>query len=160
MTILVEICSLHITLCNKNSCADAQISVTIRVQALHTCCVRMPVVYLCTRFGMPGSVGLLITKPEADENFHTATMLLFHFLQSRPIIVTEVAHFSNIYYKAWLRDHRISGAGVKECGIEMSNGVTFVSDFVEVRQLVSKLKGGGGEEAHTHTHTHRYIMVI
>jgi len=26
--LLVETCSLHITLCNKNSCADAQISIT------------------------------------------------------------------------------------------------------------------------------------
>jgi len=28
--LLVETCSLHITLCNKNSCADVQISITIR----------------------------------------------------------------------------------------------------------------------------------
>jgi len=27
--LLVETCSLHITLCNKNSCADVQISITI-----------------------------------------------------------------------------------------------------------------------------------
>ena len=27
--LLVETCSLHITLCNKNSCADLQISITI-----------------------------------------------------------------------------------------------------------------------------------
>ena len=27
--LLVETCSLHITLCNKNSCADIQISITI-----------------------------------------------------------------------------------------------------------------------------------
>jgi len=33
--LLVETCSLHITLCNKNSCADVQISITIRIQALH-----------------------------------------------------------------------------------------------------------------------------
>ena len=32
--LLVETCSLHITLCNKNSCADVQISITIRIQAL------------------------------------------------------------------------------------------------------------------------------
>ena len=29
--LLVETCSLHITLCNKNSCADLQISITIRI---------------------------------------------------------------------------------------------------------------------------------
>ena len=34
MTLLVETCSLHITLCNKNSCADVQISITILIQAL------------------------------------------------------------------------------------------------------------------------------
>ena len=28
----VETCSLHITLCNKNSYADIQISITIRIQ--------------------------------------------------------------------------------------------------------------------------------
>ena len=33
--LLVETCSLHITLCNKNSCADVQISITIRIQAFH-----------------------------------------------------------------------------------------------------------------------------
>jgi len=27
--LLVETCSLHITLCNKNSCADVQISIAI-----------------------------------------------------------------------------------------------------------------------------------
>ena len=32
--LLVETCSLHITLCNKNSCADVQISITICIQAL------------------------------------------------------------------------------------------------------------------------------
>ena len=32
--LLVETCSLHITLCNKNSCADVQISITVRIQAL------------------------------------------------------------------------------------------------------------------------------
>jgi len=31
--LLVETCSLHITLCNKNSCAGVQISITIRIQA-------------------------------------------------------------------------------------------------------------------------------
>ena len=117
----------------------------------------MPVVYLRTRFGMPGSIGLLITKPEAEKIFCTAAMLLFYFLQSRPIIVTEVAYFSSIFHKALLRDHRVSGAGVKDCGIEMSNDVTFVSGFVEIRQLVSKLKrrrGRAPAPAHTHTHTH------
>jgi hypothetical protein len=114
----------------------------------------MPVVYLRTSFGMPGSVGLLIAKPEAEENFRTAAMLLFYFLQSRPIIVKEVAYFSNIYHKALFLDHRVSGAGVKECGIEMSSGVPFVSGFVEIRQLVSKLKRGMARaRAHTHTHT-------
>ena len=145
----------------KNSCVDAQISIKIRIQAfrdvfilLHMCCARKPVVYLRTRFDMPVSTGLLISKPEAEENFHTLTMLLFYFLQSRPINLTEVAYFSNIYHKALLWDHRISGNCVKECDIEMSNGVNFVSDFVEVRQLVSKLKRGRGRaRAHTHTHT-------
>jgi len=33
-SLLVETCSLHITLCNKNSCADLQISITVRFQAL------------------------------------------------------------------------------------------------------------------------------
>ena len=102
----------------------------------------MPVVYLRTRFGVPGSIGLLITKPEAEENVRTAAMLLLYFLQSRPIIVTEVVYFSHIFHKALLiRDHTVSGAGVKECGVEMSNGVTFISGFVEIRQLVSKLEG-------------------
>ena len=32
--LLVETCSLHITLCNINSCADVQISVTICIQTL------------------------------------------------------------------------------------------------------------------------------
>ena len=32
--LLVETCSLHITLCNKNSCADVQISVIKRIQEL------------------------------------------------------------------------------------------------------------------------------
>jgi len=32
--LLVETCSLHITLCNKNSCADVQISITICIHAL------------------------------------------------------------------------------------------------------------------------------
>jgi len=32
--LLVETCSLHITLCNKNSYADIQISITVRIQAL------------------------------------------------------------------------------------------------------------------------------
>jgi len=32
--LLVETRSLHITLCNKNSCADVQISITVRIQAL------------------------------------------------------------------------------------------------------------------------------
>jgi len=31
---IVETCSVHITLYNKNSCADVQISVTIHIQAL------------------------------------------------------------------------------------------------------------------------------
>ena len=89
----------------------------------------MPVVYLLTRFCMPSTVGSLITKPEAEKNFRTAAMLLFYFLQSRPIIGTEIVYFSRIFHKALLRDHTVSGAGVKECGIEMSNGVTFVSGF-------------------------------
>jgi len=33
--LLVETCSLRISLCNKNGCADVQISITIRIQALH-----------------------------------------------------------------------------------------------------------------------------
>ena len=32
--LLVETCSIHITLCNKNSYADVQISITVRIQAL------------------------------------------------------------------------------------------------------------------------------
>ena len=32
--LLVETCSLHITLCNKNSCADVEISIPIRIQTL------------------------------------------------------------------------------------------------------------------------------
>jgi len=32
--LLIETCSLHITLCNKNSCAGVQISITTRIQAL------------------------------------------------------------------------------------------------------------------------------
>jgi hypothetical protein len=90
-------------------------------------------------------------------------MLLFYFLQSRPIIVTEVVSFSRIFHKTLLRDHTVSGAGVKECGIEMSNGVTGVSGFVEIRQLVSKLRRGGGLRPHArpraraHTHTHMVI---
>jgi hypothetical protein len=83
---------------------------------------------------MPSSIGLLITKPEGEEDFRTAALLIFYFLQSRPIIVTEVVYFPRIFHKALLRDHTVSGAGVKECSIEMSNGVTFVSGFVEIRQ--------------------------
>jgi len=101
---------------------------------------------------MPGSFGLLITKPEAEENFHTAVMLLFYFLQSRPIIVTEVAYFSSICHKALLRDHRINGAGVKECGIEMSG-------FCGCPSVSFKIEEGRGRaraRAHTHTHTHTH----
>ena len=32
--VLVKTCSVHITLCNKNSCADVQISITIHTQGL------------------------------------------------------------------------------------------------------------------------------
>jgi hypothetical protein len=32
--LLVETCSLHITLCNKNSCADVQISITVRTSTV------------------------------------------------------------------------------------------------------------------------------
>jgi hypothetical protein len=32
--LFVETCSLHITLCNKNSCADVQINITIRNEAI------------------------------------------------------------------------------------------------------------------------------
>jgi len=32
--LLVETCSLHITLCDKNICADVQVSTTIRIHAL------------------------------------------------------------------------------------------------------------------------------
>ena len=96
----------------------------------------MPVVYLRKRFGMPSSIGLLIAKLEAEENFPTAAMLLFYFLQSRHIIIIEVVYFPHIFHKALLRDHTVSGAGVKECGVEMSNGVTFLSGFVEIHQLV------------------------
>ena len=36
--LLVETCSLHITLCNKNSCADVQISITILItQSWYRC---------------------------------------------------------------------------------------------------------------------------
>lgn len=72
----------------------------------------MPVVYLRAKFGMPGAIVLLITKPEAEENFRSAAMLLFYVLQSRPITVTEVAYFFGIYHRSLLRDHRVSGAGV------------------------------------------------
>jgi len=32
--LLVETCRLHFTSCNKTSCAEVQISITIRIQAL------------------------------------------------------------------------------------------------------------------------------
>jgi len=44
--LLVETCSLHINLCNKNSCADAQISITISIQALRGVFIQKKVLFL------------------------------------------------------------------------------------------------------------------
>ena len=65
--LLVETCSLHITLCNKNSCADVQISITIRIQALRD--VFTQILYVL----------LLPCEPQAvtKENLHFSAQYLY-----------------------------------------------------------------------------------
>ena len=37
-----DLCSLYVTLCNENSCADAQISITIRIQTFRNVFIKIP----------------------------------------------------------------------------------------------------------------------
>jgi len=63
MTLLVETCSLHITLCNKNSCADVQISITV---LMNTPDPRSCSVGNAAQIGVPRAVTQNNTKEQTE----------------------------------------------------------------------------------------------
>jgi len=57
--LLVETYTLHITLCNDNNCADVQLSITIRIQALRDVSIQSITDFriICTYFYLENKGG-------------------------------------------------------------------------------------------------------
>jgi hypothetical protein len=69
------------------------------------------------RFPMPGYIGSSVTKPKAEENFHTAPMLQFYIPQK--YYHNRSCVFFIICHKALLRDRKVSDARVGSPSVEL-----------------------------------------